>query len=105
MPLIHGPMPPAEWIARRGPADLTMIASLRAEARHMRSYFASYRSAHDAPPKDVGVWVGPEGDFSREEIEAILNAGALPISLGPLVLRAETAALYCLSVIQHELTS
>jgi 16S rRNA (uracil1498-N3)-methyltransferase len=46
--------------------------------------------------------VGPEGDFTPAEINLIRNSGALPITLGPLVLRCETAALYCLSVISYE---
>ncbi len=37
------------------------------------------------------LWVGPEGGFSREEEEALLQAGALPVTLGESVLRVETA--------------
>ena len=39
------------------------------------------------------VLIGPEGDFSREEVEAAINAGFKPISLGESRLRTETAAL------------
>jgi len=39
------------------------------------------------------LWIGPEGDFSADEVQALLAAGARPISLGPRILRAETAAL------------
>lgn len=45
----------------------------------------------------LAVWVGPEGDFTAEETAAIRASGALPVSLGPCVLRAETAALSLLS--------
>jgi 16S rRNA (uracil1498-N3)-methyltransferase len=51
----------------------------------------------------VTVLVGPEGDFTPEESAAALAAGAIPVTLGPMILRAETAALYCLSVLGHEL--
>jgi 16S rRNA (uracil1498-N3)-methyltransferase len=54
-------------------------------------------------PQSVAVWIGPEGDFSLEELKAILASGALPISLGRLVLRVETAAIYCLSFLNYEL--
>jgi 16S rRNA (uracil1498-N3)-methyltransferase len=54
-------------------------------------------------PASVCVWIGPEGDFTPAETMAITAGGALPITLGPLVLRAETAALYCLSVLHYEL--
>lgn len=103
MPQIHEPMTPGNWIDRLEPADMSLIASLQPGARHLRSYFQNHRDIHGTPPKTIGVWVGPEGDFSQGEIDAILASGALPITLGPLVLRAETAALYCLSILQHEL--
>jgi len=46
------------------------------------------------PPPEVGWFVGPEGDFTPEELQGLLDGGAIPVSLGPLVLRAETACLY-----------
>jgi 16S rRNA (uracil1498-N3)-methyltransferase len=45
------------------------------------------------PEKDIVVLIGPEGDFSQEEVEQAKNAGYLPISLGKNRLRTETAAL------------
>jgi 16S rRNA (uracil1498-N3)-methyltransferase len=51
------------------------------------------------PEKDVVVLIGPEGDFSPEEVEQAKNAGYLPISLGKNRLRTETAALAaCMAV-------
>ena len=50
-------------------------------------------------------WIGPEGDFTPGEMSAIKAAGALPITLGPFVLRAETAAVYCLSILNYVLQS
>lgn len=43
---------------------------------------------------------GPEGGFEPDEIAALLAAGALPVRLGPRVLRTETAALAALAVMQ-----
>jgi hypothetical protein len=48
-------------------------------------------------PSSLLVMIGPEGDFTAQETERALKAGARAVSLGPLVLRAETAALYALS--------
>ena len=45
------------------------------------------------------VLIGPEGDFSKNEIDLAVSLGAAPVSLGPLVLRTETAAMYVLSVL------
>ncbi len=42
-------------------------------------------------PEELILIVGPEGGFAREEVEFFMNRGALPVSLGPRILRAETA--------------
>jgi 16S rRNA (uracil1498-N3)-methyltransferase len=49
------------------------------------------------------ILIGPEGDFTPAELNLAKSAGCLPLSLGPLVLRAETAAIYTLSILHHEL--
>ena len=46
-----------------------------------------------APGSDVTLLIGPEGDFSPAEIEACLNAGFTPVTMGDNRLRTETAAL------------
>ena len=47
--------------------------------------------------------IGPEGDFTPAEVSTSLSHGFLPLSLGPIILRSETAAIYALSIIGHEL--
>jgi 16S rRNA (uracil1498-N3)-methyltransferase len=47
--------------------------------------------------------VGPEGDFTEEELHRILGAGASPISLGDAVLRSEAAAVVGSCLVQYEL--
>jgi len=49
--------------------------------------------------------LGRKAIFTPEELEAIQASGALPISLGRLVLRVETAAIYCLSILNYEFNS
>jgi 16S rRNA (uracil1498-N3)-methyltransferase len=51
-------------------------------------------------PQDVLVMIGPEGDFTEKEVAEAVQAGAEPVSLGPLVMRSETAAVYALSAIR-----
>lgn len=50
-------------------------------------------------PRHILALIGPEGDFSPGEVNLALAAGAKPVSLGPLVLRSETAGLYVLSTV------
>ena len=51
------------------------------------------------PGADAVVLIGPEGDFSPEEIQAAVDAGFQPISLGDARLRTETAALTALETL------
>ena len=50
-------------------------------------------------PSSLSVYVGPEGDFSPEELAALLEI-ATPVSFGSTILRAETAAIYGMSVLK-----
>ncbi len=56
----------------------------------------------DARPQAVSVIVGPEGGFAREEVEALTQAGAKVCSLGPRILRTETAGLVLLSIVGYK---
>lgn len=47
--------------------------------------------------KTIVILIGPEGGFTEDEILHAQNAGAVPVSLGPRILRAETAAIYSLA--------
>jgi 16S rRNA (uracil1498-N3)-methyltransferase len=51
----------------------------------------------------VSILLGPEGGFTREEVAMARNAGWRSASLGPRILRAETATLASVAIIQHHL--
>jgi 16S rRNA (uracil1498-N3)-methyltransferase len=55
--------------------------------------------ARATPPREVTLMIGPEGGFSAQEEEAAIAAGALALSMGPRVLRTETAGLAALAVL------
>lgn len=55
------------------------------------------------PSRPVFILIGPEGDFTPEEEAAALQAGFQAITLGPLILRAETAAIATLAMVGHEM--
>ncbi len=50
-------------------------------------------------PAVIGLAVGPEGGFTDEELTAFRERGGIPVSLGPLILRTETAALAAAAVV------
>ena len=56
------------------------------------------------PKQSVTVMIGPEGDFSNEEVAKALQAGFTAVTLGEMRLRVETAALYscsCVAVVNQ----
>lgn len=55
------------------------------------------------PGQSAGIFIGPEGGFEEKEIEAAIEGGAKPITLGRRILRTETAGLAILSVLMFQL--
>lgn len=83
--------------------DLKLIASLEPGARSLKGVLATFHAVQGRAPKKVLWLVGPEGDFTPAELNQAKTCGFEPITLGPLVLRCETAAIYALSVLSYEL--
>ena len=97
LPTITPPRSALEFLSAAGPFDLQLIASLQPGAQPLPACLP------ERPPKSVLILIGPEGDFTPAEIAAAQTAGCRPLTLGSLVLRAETAALYTLSILHYEL--
>lgn len=83
--------------------DLKLIASLQPGAKSLKSVLSGYKGAAGRAPVKVLWLIGPEGDFTPAELSLARSAGFEPITLGPLVLRCETAAVYALSILSYEL--
>jgi 16S rRNA (uracil1498-N3)-methyltransferase len=103
LPAVEEPTTPRGFLDQKSLDELNLFGSLHPNARHPRQHLLGFQRAHRRPPRSVSVWIGPEGDFSPEEVGLLESAGVLPITLGRLVLRTETAATYCLSVLNYEL--
>ena len=82
---------------------LQLIGSLQSDAVHLKRILAEYSSEHQERPANVLIVIGPEGDFTPAELSLARSHGCRPITLGPIILRVETAAIYCLSVLSYEL--
>ncbi|MDB6126099.1 MAG: Ribosomal small subunit methyltransferase [Pedosphaera sp.] len=105
LPHVEAPVTPKEYLARGEKFEMPLIGSLQSDCKHPREYFKTFYQERKRLPKTVSVWIGPEGDFTPAEMNMIKGTGVLPITLGRLVLRSETAALYSLSVLNYELQS
>ncbi len=55
------------------------------------------------PGQSVGIFIGPEGGFERDEVDQALKQGASPVTLGRRILRTETAGMALLSVLMFQL--
>ena len=53
--------------------------------------------------KSLGIYIGPEGGFSEEEVSLAMKAGAEPVTLGHRILRTETAGMTLLSILMFML--
>jgi 16S rRNA (uracil1498-N3)-methyltransferase len=82
---------------------LRCIASLEEGSQKLSSLLQNYQARHTSPPSEAILLIGPEGDFTPKEYERAQEAQFLPLSLGPIILRTETAALYGLSILGYEL--
>ncbi|MFZ4774591.1 MAG: 16S rRNA (uracil(1498)-N(3))-methyltransferase [Terrimicrobiaceae bacterium] len=105
LPTVAKPCSPKEFFERADRKELMLIASLQPDARPLKAVLADFVSTNSRLPRSVIVLVGPEGDFTPAELSLAKSNGCIPITLGPIILRTETAAIYCLSVLAHELFS
>jgi 16S rRNA (uracil1498-N3)-methyltransferase len=100
LPHIAQPCTPRALFERNERFDLMLIGSLQSDARPFKQALADFGTKR---PKNVLILVGPEGDFTPAEVALAKSHGCRPITLGPIILRTETAAIYCVSVLNHEL--
>jgi 16S rRNA (uracil1498-N3)-methyltransferase len=103
LPQIDLPMSLNSLLATKTEAEFSVVCSLEESQRTLREAVEAFVSTHQHHPKSCQIWIGPEGDFTPAEYAAIAASGATPISLGQLVLRADTAAIACLAIANYEL--
>ena len=90
VPVVTAPLSLTAWLGQHGAGRLLFLSPL-AEAR---------LADLPAPTTMDSLVAGPEGGFEADEIAALHAAGAVPVRLGPRVLRTETAALAALAAMQ-----
>ena len=103
LPTVQIPRKLADFFDAGASLQLRLIGSLQSDATHLKTVLAEYEREHQARPTSVLMCIGPEGDFTPAELNLARSYGCRPITLGPIILRVETAAIYCLSVLSYEL--
>lgn len=86
-------------------APLTSITDYLSEATADLKFVLHHRSQESlsgfSKPHSIALLIGPEGGLSDAEIEAAVAAGFNPLTLGPRVLRTETAPLTSIAILQY----
>lgn len=98
VPSVTAPCDTAVFFKRQSSASLKLILCERAEGLSLATI-----PLPSEPGTPVVLAVGPEGGWRKEEVEQALACGFVPVTLGKRILRAETAALAALSVLQSRL--
>lgn len=83
--------------------DLKILGFLGADAISVKETLWRVRGDSAAAPLRVAILTGPEGDLTSEEAERAMEGGFLPVTLGPRILRADTAPVSLLAIVQHAL--
>jgi 16S rRNA (uracil1498-N3)-methyltransferase len=97
LPEIPGLLSLSAWVADE--TDLRLAGAITEDAAPLGQVLPKY----DLKDGRVSVAIGPEGDFSTSEYEQMRGHGVHLVSLGGLVLRCETAALYILNSLRYEI--
>ena len=105
IPLVADPVPGSELRSLLRAFDTVLVAWEDADGAGVASQLAHAQLAHaqTASNARVAIVVGPEGGLSAGEVSAFEAAGALTCTLGPTILRAETAAVVATALVVHEL--
>jgi 16S rRNA (uracil1498-N3)-methyltransferase len=103
LPVLHAPLFFNQACQQaRESSQLQLIPWEDEEQLQLKAALRQYQ-AQSGQPQSISLFVGPEGGFTPEEIQTAHQYGLRPVSLGPRILRAETAGLAATSVILYEL--
>lgn len=100
VPVLHPVRRLHDWCDMSAKTDLSLVAALEAKATAIKRVVEQSRAATAAR-----LLIGPEGDFTPDELQHIITQGFTPITLGPLTLRAETASIAALAILTDLLSN
>ncbi len=100
LPVVLPPMNFREWIESRERKDFEIVAALDVRSQPIHQVCDGLKSKGYTSARFL---IGPEGDFSTAEYDSMHNEGIQFSSIGDIVLKVETATLFCLSVMGYEL--
>lgn len=93
LPILHEPQKPQFVLDVSSVQYEQQFIAHCEQGMERNSYWSKLKTG-----KNTLVWIGPEGDFTTDEIEMCIAAGCIPVSFGTNRLRTETAGLYACAV-------
>jgi 16S rRNA (uracil1498-N3)-methyltransferase len=99
LPYIHLPMSFNEALIHSNGNEINLLAYEGEKNQGLKKIVSDLNEKIDR----VGLWIGPEGGFSEEEVQSALQQEMHIITLGPRILRTETAGLVLLSILMYEM--
>jgi len=97
LPEIRPPLSFSEALALCGPGELTVLPWEGEEATALKAVLSGKRGG------TINLFIGPEGGFSIKEVEEARGRGAVTATLGPLILRTETAGIAAAAAVLYEM--
>jgi 16S rRNA (uracil1498-N3)-methyltransferase len=98
IPEIAEPISFSEAIESLNDMDISVVPYEKEESRGLKETLKEGFNV-----KTVGILIGPEGGFDEEEIEKCLNLNVKPVTLGPRILRTETAGFVASTIVLYEI--
>lgn len=98
IPQVAAPQSPQAYGEAEATPKVRLLLCERAEARPLAAV-----PLPEGPGESLALMIGPEGGWTEEELEQARRLGAAPVTLGERILRAETAAIAALAIVQSRL--
>ncbi len=103
LPGVATPTSVGDYVGADSGGGLDIVAAIDEKSAPLKEILQTWDTQNPQRPTQARLLIGPEGDLTTAEVDAALEAGFAPLSLGPIILRSETAAIYTLSVMTYEL--
>ena len=98
VPTIHDFISFTDILSKLKDFDIILIPYEKQRDTYIQDVLADFSHA-----KHIGIIIGPEGGFEEKEVQMAMDQGIKPITLGPRILRTETAGLITLGIIMNRM--
>lgn len=103
LPTVHFPFDFESAIKHSEENDINIMPYENEDKKGFKNIVGILSKEERSSIKKIGIWIGPEGGFDKDEVDKAVGNNIYPITLGPRILRTETAGFTILSLIMYEL--